>query len=148
MRVEDLHGREGSFDVITCLWNVLGHIGLRDARVEALRQFARLLSAQGRIFIDVNHRYNARHYGAFVTALRFLRDRLAPKDSNGDVRVSWNIDGRKIVTSGHVFTHKEFFALSRAAGLSVEKRFVIDYASGQSRRWSWEGNLLYVLRRS
>ena len=32
---------------------------------------------QGRIFVDVNHRYNARHYGALRTALRFLRDRLS-----------------------------------------------------------------------
>jgi hypothetical protein len=36
--------------------------------------------------------------------------------------------------------------MAARAGLSIEKRFVIDYASGQIRRRSYEGNLLYVLR--
>jgi len=147
IRAEDLHSRQGSFDVITCLWNVLGHVFPASARVDVLRQFARLASPAGRVFIDVNHRYNARHYGAAATAMRFLRDRVAPGDANGDVTVRWDIEGVPCATSGHVFTHAEFARLARAAGLSIEKRFVIDYASGQVRRRSWEGNLLYVLRR-
>jgi SAM-dependent methyltransferase len=147
MRAEDLHSRQGGFDVVTCLWNVLGHILPSAARVEVLRQFARLVSPEGKIFIDVNHRYNARHYGALATGLRFLRDRASPAGSHGDVRVTWDIDGHPCATTGHVFTHAEFIALSRAAGLGIEKRFVIDYASGQVRRQSLAGNLLYVLRR-
>ncbi len=147
MRAEDLHSRQGSFDVITCLWNVLGHLFPSAARVETLRQLARLAAPAGKIFIDVNHRYNARHYGTAATALRFLRDRVAPGDANGDVTVTWDIDGSPCATRGHVFTQAEFTRLARAAGLSIEKRFVIDYASGEIRRRSWEGNLLYVLGR-
>ena len=134
MRAEDLHRQPGSFDVITCLWNVLGHVLSTAARVGVLRQFERLVSPEGRIFIDLNHRYNARHYGALATAARLLRDRVWPGDRNGDVRVTWNIEGCRISTTGHVFTHREFAALSRAAGLHIEKRFVIDYASGELRR--------------
>ena len=146
IRAEDLNRRQATFDVITCLWNVLGHIFPSASRVEVLRQFARLASQSGKVFIDVNHRYNARHYGASATALRFLRDLVAPGDRNGDVTVTWNIEGTPCVTTGHVFTHAEFASLARAAGLSIEKRFVIDYATGQLPRRSWEGNLLYVLR--
>jgi len=148
IRAEDLHHQQSNFDVITCLWNVFGHILPSAARIEALRQFARLVSPEGKIFIDLNHRYNARHYGALATAARFLRDRVSPGDRNGDVTVTWNIEGHRISTTGHVFTHPEFTALSRAAGLRIEKRFVVDYASGQLRQRSFEGNLLYVLRRS
>lgn len=148
MRAEDLHGQQGSFDVITCLWNVLGHIHPAVSRLEALRQFARLASPAGKIFIDLNHRYNARHYGALATAVRFLRDRVSPGDGNGDVTVTWNIEGGRCATTGHVFTHAEFTSLARSAGLSVERRFAIDYASGELRRRNCEGNLLYVLRRS
>jgi len=147
MRAEDLHQRQGSFDAITCLWNVLGHILPSSARVEALRQFARLVSPHGKIFIDVNHRYNARHYGALPTAMRFLRDRVSPLGSHGDVRVEWDVDGHCCATTGHVFTHAEFAALCRAAGLTIEKRFVVDYASGELRPRTVEGNLLYVLVR-
>ncbi len=147
LRAEDLRRQQGSFNVITCLWNVLGHILPTAARVEVLRQFERLASPEGRIFIDVNHRYNAPHYGALATVARFLHDRVSPGDGNGDVRVSWNVEGHRVSTTGHVFTHREFTALCRDAALSIEKRFVVDYVSGRLRRWSWEGNLFYVLRR-
>jgi 2-polyprenyl-3-methyl-5-hydroxy-6-metoxy-1,4-benzoquinol methylase len=49
MRAEELRLVQGEFDVITCLWNVLGHIFPSASRLEVLRQFARLVSPQGRI---------------------------------------------------------------------------------------------------
>jgi len=148
MRAEDLGREQGRFDVITCLWNVLGHIFPTAARAEVLRQFARLVSSTGTIFIDVNHRYNARHYGTLPTALRFLRDLVWPDVKNGDVTVQWAVEDGYCATAGHVFTQGEFRSLCGAAGLRIDRRFVIDYASGRLRRWSFEGNLLYVLRRA
>jgi SAM-dependent methyltransferase len=146
MRAEELHSVQAEFDVVTCLWNVLGHIFPAGARVEVLRQFARLLSPQGRIFVDLNHRYNARHYGPLPTTLRFLRDFVSWDEKNGDVVVTWDVDSEKCTTLGHVFIDKEFRSLARAAGLGIKKRFVVDYATGELRRWVWQGNLLYVLR--
>jgi len=143
MRAEELHDQQGSFDIVSCLWNVLGHILPAAARVEVLRQFARLTSPQGKIFVDVSHRYNARHYGALPIAMRFLRDLVSPLGCHGDVTVTWDDTS----TTGHVFTHREFAALSRAADLRIEKRFVVDYASGELRGGSFNGHLLYVLRR-
>jgi 2-polyprenyl-3-methyl-5-hydroxy-6-metoxy-1,4-benzoquinol methylase len=130
LRAQDLHSVEGEFDVITCLWNVLGHVFPKDARIEVFRQFARLLSPDGRVFIDVSHRYNVRHYG-----IRF----------RGDVVVDWDVEGIKSSTVGHVFTHGEIRSLCRSAGLTIEQRYVVDYATGQRRRWAFEGHLLYVL---
>ena len=147
MRAEKLHAVTGEFDVITCLWNVLGHIFPAATRAEVLHQFARLVSPQGKIFVDLHHRYNMRHYGAIPTALRFLRDRLMWKESNGDVVVAWNLEHGPCTTRGHVFTGREFRSLAQAAGLNIEARYVVDYASGQCRRWAIEGHLLYVLRR-
>lgn len=146
LRAEQLNSLDGPFDVIVCLWNVLGHIFPHASRVEAMRQFARLASPRGRIFVDVNHRYNAAHYGAVRTALRFLRDQLDPGEKNGDVVATWNVGGVPCSARGHVFTHREFQSMARASGLTIEKRLVIDYATGQTRRWSLQGNLLYVLR--
>jgi 2-polyprenyl-3-methyl-5-hydroxy-6-metoxy-1,4-benzoquinol methylase len=150
MRAEELHLLEPEFDVITCLWNVLGHIFPSGSRLEVLRHFASLMSPHGRIFIDVLHRYNVRHYGAIPTALRFLHDHLRWKDTNGDVVVAWaiqeDVDQVRCTTRGHVFTHREFRSLAQAAGLNIETRFVVDYATGERKAWSMAGHLLYVLR--
>jgi SAM-dependent methyltransferase len=145
MRAEELQLVEPGFDVITCLWNVLGHIFPGASRVEVLRQFARLVSPRGRIFLDIQHRYNVRHYGAIPTALRFLHDGLWWNETNGDVVVGWDAGEVQCTTRGHVFTQREFRSLAQAAGLNIEKQFVVDYATGECRRWSIEGHLLYVL---
>lgn len=150
MRAEDLEGGAVAerFDVITCLWNVLGHIRGADTRVRALNAAAQLLSPAGLLFVDVIHRYNVQSYGLTMTAARRLRDRLAPGDSNGDVKARWRTAAGEISTYGHVFTEWEMRRLAAAAGLKCEQRIVIDYETGEIRRASWMGNLLYVFRRA
>jgi 2-polyprenyl-3-methyl-5-hydroxy-6-metoxy-1,4-benzoquinol methylase len=145
MRAEDLHAIDSRFDVILCLWNVLGHVFPAAARIEALRQFARLLHPHGKAFVDVAHRYNARHYGVGPTAARFIHDLVAWREETGDVAVGWDFGGNRTTTTGHVFTHREIASMCLSAGLNIERKFVLDYATGQERRWDFEGHLLYVL---
>jgi SAM-dependent methyltransferase len=149
IRAENLNlQRDEQFDVITCLWNVVGHIFPLESRIEVLRQCARLLSPDGQLFIDVNHRYNALHYGFVATLLRVLRDRIFPNQSNGDVTAHWDIAGTKVSTNGHVFTDVEFRSMAQSGGLSIKKALSIDYATGEVRRSRFSGNLFYILQRS
>ena len=134
------------FDVITCLWNVLGHIPTAEKRRRALAAIASLLAPQGRFFLDVNHRHNLRSYGIFPTCARWIHDAFSPSEKNGDVLAGWEKAG--ITTFGHVFTHREIAHLAEAAGLELEERLVIDYDDGRIRRFSFQGNLLYIFRRS
>ena len=147
MRAEELHSVDGAFDVITGLWNVLGHIFPAANRIKALREFARLVAPEGKIIIDVNHRYNAARYGALPTLCRIIHDQAFPSEKNGDVQVAWDVSSIRCTTIGHLFTHREVHRMADAAGLTIEKRYVIDYGSGQRRRASFLGNLLFVLRR-
>src|ERR1700747_3407385 len=62
------------FDIITCLWNVLGHVPTPEKRLRALRAVARLLAPHSRFFLDVNHRYNLSCYGILPTSARWIRD--------------------------------------------------------------------------
>lgn len=144
LRAEQLHLLPGRYDVITCLWNVLGHIFPRSRRVEVLRQFARL-TPTGPVFIDLNHRYNAREYGFWMTAGRYFRDWTRSGESRGDVMVRWSAGDAECQTLGHVFTDGEFRRMCREAGLTVEARIVVNYRNGSPSYWSWAGNLLYVL---
>jgi 2-polyprenyl-3-methyl-5-hydroxy-6-metoxy-1,4-benzoquinol methylase len=134
-----------NFDLITCLWNVLGHLEGAGERLSLLARLRKLLIPHGMFFLDVNHRYNARSYGCFWTASRFLRDLLLPSETNGDVITSWQAGRQRVQTRGHVFTHGELMSLFRAAGLEVEARWIIDYQTGTERKFSLFGNLLYQL---
>ena len=140
--------RTQHFDVITCLWNVLGHIRTVEDRMRALRGIADRLMPGGKCFLDVNHRYNFRSYGVIPSAARFICDSIFYKETNADVIATWDLGGSSISTHGHVFTDREVRQLASAAGLIVEDRIVVDYDSGKVRRFPFEGNLLYVFRRS
>ena len=148
-RAEELQARSPgeNFEVITCLWNVLGHVPGTGLRVQSLCAIANLLSGNGRFFLDINHRYNARSYGLIRTTARFFYDLVLRSNSNGDVVASWKVDESRISTYGHVFTDQEVMQLARSSGLKLEDRVVIDYEDGRLRRWPFHGNLLYVFRR-
>lgn len=146
IRAEDLRQLTGQFDAVLCLWNVIGHIFPASARIDALREMARLAGPGGTIFIDVNNRYNARQYGLLRTFSRALFDRMRPSDSNGDVRVSWSVNGEPVISRGHVFTDREFQKLAAQAGLEIVARWSIDYDTGEIVDSSWSGNLLYRLK--
>lgn len=142
---EDLPDVKERFDVITCLWNVLGLVADSTRRLEALNRMRSLLSRQGQIFLDLNNRYNAREYGWLQTTGRIFYDLLYPSDKNGDVSFSWRIGGELIDTRGHVFRPAEVEGLIEGAGLKVRERRVLDYRTGKSRRFAFGGQLFYEL---
>jgi 2-polyprenyl-3-methyl-5-hydroxy-6-metoxy-1,4-benzoquinol methylase len=141
-----LREQQTKFDVITCLWNTLGHIIPAESRVEVLRACARLLATDGRLFIDVSNRYNARHYGVLPTLYRMLRDLVLPGTNNGDVTVGWIVEGTRYTTAGHVFTQTEFGLMARSAGLEIARQFSVDYATGRLCRSPFAGHSLYLLQ--
>ena len=135
-----------TFDVIICLWNVLGHIRSQE-RLNVLKALKQLLSRDGALFVDVNHRYNMRAYGLWRTVGRILYDRVFPSVNNGDVTMSWDVRGERCNTYGHVFTQIEMQRLIAGAELVTRETVFVDYESGEIRRSGLKGNLFYVLGR-
>ena len=133
------------FDLITCLWNVLGHIQGTKQRVLVLAKLKRLLSPGGAIFLDISHRYNAASYGWTRTLLRMVHDLFLRSDKHGDVIVSWEVNGGTIHTRGHVFRQAEMKKLFRTAGLKIVGKWVVSYETGAECRLSTSGHLLYQL---
>jgi SAM-dependent methyltransferase len=144
---EELPESDHRFDVITCLWNVLGHVPDHKSRLTALRRMGSLLTEGGQIFLDVNNRYNARAYGWLPTLGRVLYDKVRPSVTNGDVKFSWHVDDSVIQTRGHVFTPGEMANLINRSGLKIGRRFTVDYQTGELRQTIFAGQLLYELRR-
>jgi SAM-dependent methyltransferase len=150
LRAEDLNAGAISerFDAVTCVWNSLGHVPGDENRRRALSSMAQLLSSTGKLFLDVNNRYNIRSYGLTATCARWLKDTVLSDPRNGDVTAKWTVADTRVSTYGHVFTHREVMRLAQSAGLQLEGRIVVDYQNGSVRRLSWLGNLFYIFRRS
>jgi 2-polyprenyl-3-methyl-5-hydroxy-6-metoxy-1,4-benzoquinol methylase len=140
--------RTNKYDLVTCLWNVLGHIPTPEKRLGALKNLSSILSESGILFIDVNNRYNIANYGLFSVAKNIFMDLFASEDRRGNFALKIDTKAGVIDTEVHIFCHSEIMKLAKAAGLSVSKRIVVDYKTGKERRCSCFGQLAYMLRRT
>jgi SAM-dependent methyltransferase len=145
--VEEVPAVSERFDVICCLWNVLGHLANGAQRLSALSRMKELLAHHGVIVFDVNNRHNGPAYGWARVLGRIVIDALAPDERRGDASFEWHIAGRAYPGMGHLFVPAEIEALIARAGLVVKKRLAIDYATGARSRWALKGQLAFVVGR-
>lgn len=141
---EDLAPAPGRFDIVTCLWNVLGVIDGQAQRLVALTRMRDLLAPDGRVFVDVHNRYNARTAGPFRVLARRVRDGVWPSDANGSVTFTWRVSGEQIDSRGYLFTTGEMRRLTARAGLRTINRCFIDYGTG-NLCGRGEGQMLFEL---
>ena len=133
------------YEIVLCLWNVLGHIPTNGKRMVAIKNLADLLKNDGFLFLDVNNRYNFSHYGFKAVAQNLLKDLLFPSESNGDFRLSINTKKERLETKVHVFTKREIEKLIKSAGLKIVNRQIINYKTGEKSRSHFGGQLVYKL---
>lgn len=142
---EELPDTNEAFDVIICLWNVLGHLADRQARVKALRAVKKSLSSDGVLFLDVNNRHNAPAYGRLKVFGRILIDFLKPDENRGNTEFQWEISGKSFPAMGHLFNPKEIEGIIKESGLMIIERVVVNYANGNISKLPWLGQLLYKI---
>jgi ubiquinone/menaquinone biosynthesis C-methylase UbiE len=130
------------FDAVICLWNVFGHIPNKRDRIEMLRKVSKSLKPNGKCIIDVNNRYNIRHYGWFSVVCNVVNDLIYKTDAGW---FSLQMNG----VLGKVYIHRpaELKKYLSNLNLKVDGIYYVDYASGALRRTSWEGQCVYVLSR-
>ena len=145
--VESIPEVPDRFDVICCLWNVLGHIDEREGRLRALRRLRDLLARDGVLFLDVNNRHNARTYGWARVLGRIVVDMIAPDERRGDARFEWRIGSATYPARGHLFVPAEVTRLLEQAGLAVRARAAIDYATGARSSSTLLGQLVFMVGR-
>lgn len=134
----------GRYDLVTHLWNVLGHIPSNN-RKTAIDNMSKLVTDNGYIYIDVNNRYNVSHYG-FISVLRnILKDILKPNDTNGDFNLKVATPNGQIETLVHIFSPFEIERLIKSSGLKINERKIINYIDGKSCKTIFGGQLLYKI---
>jgi SAM-dependent methyltransferase len=141
---EALPDAAGTFDLITCLWNVLGAIEQPEGHLTALLTMRERLSPSGRLFLDVHNRYNMATVGAPRVVARRVRDALLPRKANGLVSFTWEIGDLRVPTRGYLFAEREILGLFVRAGLRPVQRTFVHYDTGAiCGRWS--GQMVFAL---
>ncbi len=134
------------FDVVLCLWNVLGHIADSSGRIQALLNIRESMTDQGKLLVDISNRYNVAYYGPKKVATNVLRNLLYYRTDNGDFAYTIDAGDIKINSYCHFFTPKEFPKLCKKAGLKIEKKMYVDYTDGSLTN-ILAGHIFYVVRK-
>ena len=143
---QDTSHLKEKFELITCLWNVFGHINTYKKRLAALRNMKKLLKEGGVIVCDVNNRYNLTYYGAKIFAKNLFRDIITPSTKNGDVITNLKMSKKVSVPYFcHFFSAFEFDKMAKTVGLSIIKKYYIKYKTGNIEKNFFRGQIVYFL---
>lgn len=139
---------EKNYQIITCLWNVLGHLASPQEREVGLRNIYTLLSEDGFLFLDVNNRYNIKNYGIKNVFRNLLKDMFSPSASNGDINFEIEInESRKIPANVHIFNPHEIDFLLKKAGFKIINKYYVDYSTGKITASFLTGQIFYILKK-
>jgi len=116
------------FDVVTCLWNVLGHIPYAELKATLVHLNTYLVSS-GVLIFDVNNRHNIQ-YGRLVSLYRRILDQFFFYPSRGDVCFAKSAGAISTTLYGHLFTHKEVVSLLESTGFRVLRHCTVNYSNG------------------
>lgn len=136
---------EEKYNVVLCLWNVLGHVPSAETRRVAFNNLKTLVGDGGVIFLDVNNRYNISQYGMKAVIRNIWRDLFFPNEGNGDFDLSFSTKAGVLKTSVHIFSPIEIEHLIKSTGFRILKRQVVDYRTGEIRKSIFGGQLVYKL---
>jgi len=133
------------FDLILCLWNVLGHIRPFAERQKVLADLRTVAAPGARLCFDVNNRHYV-GYGKWTSLSRRLLDFVWPDYSRGDTRFMWKIGNAQFPAQGHLFIMAELRELIGTTGWTIEDWRAVDYATGRVSSNHCQGQLFFILR--
>lgn len=146
VKAESLPSFPRGFDVVLCLWNVLGHVEGTQNRIRALTKMRQSLTdPRAVLFLDVNNRHNSAAYGALRVGGRRFLDWIWPDERRGDTRFTWKFGQKEIAGSGHLFTYAEMLSLFSAAGLRIREEVFVDYITGAESKRKTDGQMVFML---
>ena len=128
---------KNKYDLITCLWNVLGHIENKETRLKSLKKIRDSLTPKGLFFIDFNNRYNISHYGVFSVLRNLIKD-LFTREGSGWFPLN---------SSSSVYIHNfiEARTLLQQAGFIIKKSYNINYKTGHQSSYPCTGQTFFVV---
>ena len=141
MSIFDFNTSE-KFDLITCLWNVIGHFPSIEYMQLFFDKVSDLLSDDGVLIFDVNNRYNISHYGNKSVMKNMQNDVSKINDAGW-----FTIGANEYKTKVYIHSPFDIYDYLKKINLLLDSIFYVDYNSGIIRDTFFEGQLVYKLRK-
>lgn len=132
------------YDIATCLWNVLGHLGDNQQISTGLKNIRNSIKPNAVVILDVNNRHNVSQY-RWKAVKNIIKDCFIHNFENGDIKFNISLNSYNIPSCVHIFTKYEIEKLINAAGFEIKSTFYINYANGSFENSPLFGQLCYVL---
>lgn len=135
---------KNSFESVTMLWNVAGHIPTERDLQQSFSNVYSYLKPGGRLILDCHNRHNASQYGYFLIFYRVLLDFLNFNRTRGDVSSTYVNDNVSVSSYGHLFTPHELMHLLVSANFSIVTHNFVNYDTGSISRLFTQGHHFVV----
>jgi len=132
------------FNLITSLWNVLGHMDTKKERIKSLINLKKHLSRNGVLIFDVNNRYNL-NYGLKNVIFNMIND-LMPRYEKKNGWYTFQYKNNNFP----VYLHSPFELIEtlKSSGFSNIKIFSVDYSTGKVYNNYFMGQLFVVAKKN
>ena len=134
----------GKYDIATCLWNVLGHLGNKEQVLSGLKNIRKSIKPNGIVILDVNNRHNIAQY-KWKAIRNIIKDFFIYKFENGDIKFNISVNDKQIPSCVHIFDKYEIENLINMAGFEIKSKIYINYANGNIKKSALFGQLCYIL---
>lgn len=135
------------FEVVTCLWNVLGHMeSVGDVKKVIINIDKNILKINGLLLLDVNNKYNVFSYGLWRVVKNIISDIFNP-NKNKYAEFYKNISCAKIKMRVHFSTPYEIENYIKETSLKIIKKLYINYETGKIENSFWKGQILYIIEK-
>ncbi|WP_417372074.1 methyltransferase domain-containing protein [Gelidibacter japonicus] len=129
-----------SYDLITCLWNVLGHFPSKNHRFEFFHKIENLLSEKGVLIFDVNNRYNISYYGFENVMNNLVNDR-----SNNEDTGWFSLRNENVATKVYIHNPFDINEYLKDTSLQLIDTLFVNYETGNLEKTFFEGQLFYII---
>lgn len=128
------------YDLITCLWNVLGHFPTKKHRLEFFSKVEKLLSKNGILLFDVNNRYNIYYYGFENVMNNLVNDR-----SNNEDTGWFPLRNENNATKVYIHNPFDIGEYLKNTSLKLIDTLFVNYETGKLEKTFFEGQLFYII---
>lgn len=136
------------FDIVICLWNVLGHIENENKRIIAFKNIKNITQNNGLLFFDVSNRYNAKHYGIRCVFKNIINNCFLKRKENNIKYFIKITDNLSVKTKSHFFSLKEIKKILKKVGFKIVKIYFIDYKNGKCHLWNQFRGQIFVIAKN